>query len=102
MPPTTQQPGLPPDFFHEIEQRAHAYPLPPPDFDRFAVTNAQLETYGIPARPDPELEPELFQYWNWLLAEPFNVITPEFPEPRGRDLPVVPLYRVGRGGRRSV
>src|SRR5712671_6599181 len=99
MPPTTTQPGLPPDFFDEIEQRAHVYPLPRADFDPLSTTDAQLDQYGLPTRPDQDTESELFQYWNWLLGKPFNLIIPEFPQRRGG---VVPLYQLGRGGRPSV
>jgi hypothetical protein len=98
----TERPHLPPDYFNEIARRAHVYPLPPADFDPLWATQGQLERYGLPARPDQEAEPELFRYWSWLLRPPFHVITPEFPKLGPGGLPVVPLYRVGRGGRRSV
>src|SRR5882672_9754166 len=98
MSPATERPSLPHDYFEEIARRAHVYPLPPADFDPLRATEAQLERYGLPARPDEKEEPELFGYWSWLLSQPFDVITPEFPK-FGSDLPVVPRYRVGRGGR---
>jgi hypothetical protein len=97
----TERPGLAPDYFDEIARRAHPYPLPPADFDPLSATDAQLEQYGLPVRPDPESEPELFQYWSWLLGEPFNMITPEFPT-RGGSAPPAPANQAGRSGRRSV
>jgi hypothetical protein len=87
----TERPCLPPDYFNEIARRAHVYPLPQADFDPLRATEAQLERYGLPARPDEKEEPELFRYWSWLLGPPFHAITPEFPK-RGSDLPVVPRY----------
>jgi hypothetical protein len=101
MYPATERPHLLTDYFNEIARRAHVYPLPPADFDPLRATEAQLERYGLPARPDEREEPELFRYWSRLLGQPFSVITPEFPKFRS-DLPVVLRYRVGRGGRRSV
>src|SRR5262249_6461277 len=101
MPPTTPQPDLPSDYFEEIERRAHAYPLPPVDFDPLSATDAQLDQYGLPARPDQVTEPELFQYWTWLVGRPFTVITPEFPNP-GDGLWAAPGEQAGRSGRRGV
>ena len=88
-------------YFEEIERRAHAYPLPPEDFDPLSASNAQLDVYGLPLRPDPETEPELFAFWTRLLSYPFRVIATEFPKPKGNNLPPIPLLLVGRGGSRG-
>ena len=90
---------LPLDFFKEIE-RAHAYPTPPKDLDPLLATDAQLDRFGLPPRPNRETEPELFQFWTRLLGKPFEVIPAEFPKFEDDQLP--PLNRVGRGGRRGL
>lgn len=59
------------DYFKEIEQRAHAYPLPPEGFDPLPATDAQLDWYGLPPRPNRETEPDLYQFWTRLLSKPF-------------------------------
>jgi len=100
MPPTTQ-PDLPSDYLNEAIRRAHPYPLPPAGFDPLSATNAQLDQYGLPARPDQEAEPELFQYWTRLLGKPFNMVTPEFLTPSG-GAPPAPGIQAGRSGRRGV
>jgi len=97
----TTQPDLPSHYLEEIARRAHAYPLPPADFDPLSATDAQLDQYGLPARPDQEAEPELFQYWSWLLGKPFRVITPEFSIPGG-GVPPAPADHAGCIGRRGV
>jgi len=91
---------LSPEFFREIERRAHAYPTPPKYFDPLLATNAQLVEYGLPPRPDSETEPELFQFWTRLLSKPFEAIPTEFP--KFEDNQSVPLNRVGRGGRQGL
>ncbi|HKD25844.1 MAG TPA: G1 family glutamic endopeptidase [Xanthobacteraceae bacterium] len=101
MPPTTTHPDLRSGYLEEISRRAHAYPLPPADFDGLSATDAQLDQYGLPARPDQEAEPELFQYWTWLLGEPFNMVTPEFLTPSG-GAPPAPVDQAGRSSRRNV
>jgi hypothetical protein len=88
------------DFFSAVEQRAHAYPSPPKDFDPLAATDAQLERYGLPPRPDRDKEPDLFRFWSRLLGKPLEVVTAKFPEPHGEKLRLIPLTRVGRGGPR--
>jgi hypothetical protein len=89
------------DYFKEIEQRAHAYPLPPAGFDPLLATDAQLDRYGLPPRPSRETEPDLFQFWTRLLSKPFEVIATEFPKLENGKLPLVRITRVGRGGPRA-
>jgi len=101
MPPTTPPPDLPPEYLAEIARRAHPYPLPPADFDPLSATDAQLDQYGLPARPDQKAEPDLFQYWSWLLGKPFRVITPEFSTPGG-SAPPAPADQGSRSGRWGV
>jgi hypothetical protein len=101
MRPTPKHFCLSIDYFEEIERRAYPYPLPPAEFDPLSASNAQLERYGLPPRPNRETEPELFEVWTRLLSPPLQVIAAEFPKPKGGELPLVPLLRVGRGGRRG-
>ena len=99
-PKSTQfHPSL--DHFKEVERRAHAYPLPPEGFDPLLATDAQLDRYGLPSRPSRETEPDFFQFWTRLLSKPYKVIATEFMMRENARLPLVPITRVGGGGRRG-
>ncbi|WP_130220688.1 G1 family glutamic endopeptidase [Bradyrhizobium genosp. SA-3] len=83
-------------FFKEIEQRAHAYPAPPKEFDPLMATRAQLEQFGLPPRPDEDNEPELFRLWARLLGKPLEIVATEFPKVVNGQPSPVPANRVGR------
>lgn len=91
---------FPSDFFDEIKRRAHPYPTPPADFDPLKATDAQLDQYGLPPRPDPDKEPELFEFWSRLLGKPFRAIAIDFSKIEQNFPP--PTNRVGGGGARGL
>jgi hypothetical protein len=77
--PGKRQEGAVLEAFHaDIERRAHAFPLPPADFDPLSATASQLEKYGLPARPDPRTERDLFLFWGLMLGPPIRIIAPDF------------------------
>lgn len=39
-------------YVYKVDGVTHRFPLPPEDFDPITATDEQLETYGIPPRPD--------------------------------------------------
>src|ERR1700730_369602 len=43
--------------------RTKDLPIPPDNLDLLDATAAKLREYGLPPRPSPELEPELFKVW---------------------------------------
>lgn len=66
-------------YFAAIGKRAFASSIPPMGLDLLALSGNDLANYGLPARPDPVRESELFQFWARLLSPPFNFIVPQFP-----------------------
>lgn len=88
-------------FFKEVAQRAHTYLTPAKDFDPLKATDAQLERYGLPPRPDPQKQPDFFEFWIRLLSQPFQAIATEFPQVVDAEPPHIPLTRVGARARQS-
>jgi hypothetical protein len=91
---------LPDSFFREIQRRAHPYPTPPKEFDPLSATDAQLERYGLPSRPNPDTESDFHRFWSRLLGRPFRPIAIDFSK-LARNFPKA-ISRVGRGGRRGL
>jgi len=91
------QPNSPNDYFQEIGRRAHAYPLPPADFDPLSATSAHLDKHGLPAQPHQLSEPELFHHWKLMLGPPFKPVAPEFPKQGSLLPPLVHQFDHGRG-----
>jgi hypothetical protein len=44
--------------------RIEDFPYPPEDLDLLTATQGQLIFYGIPPRPDPDREHELYSVWS--------------------------------------
>jgi hypothetical protein len=53
-----------------------------------SATDATLELFGLPPRPDPTTEPDLFTFWNLMLSKPLKIIQPAFDIqfPLGKEL----------------
>jgi hypothetical protein len=49
---------------------AVVYPAPPAGFDPLAASDAALEVYGFPPRPDPEAAPQAYTHWRRLVSTP--------------------------------
>lgn len=86
-------------FYDDIAKRAHVFPLPPDGFDALSATNAQLEKYGLPLRPDPRTEPDLFLFWGMMLGPPIRFITPSFPTQLMAQPQLFAVHRQAPGGR---
>jgi peptidase A4-like protein len=59
--------------------RSFSFPLPPPGFDPLTASQADLETYGIMPRPEPQQQ-ELFAAWLRIFAPPVAFVAPAFKE----------------------
>jgi hypothetical protein len=52
---------------------------PAPDgFDPLKASARQLLAHGYPARPDPQLHPELVERWERLMSRPMTFVEPKF------------------------
>jgi len=52
---------------------------PPPDgFDPLKASKRELRLHGYPPRPDAKKQPELHALWERTLAQPIEMIAPEF------------------------
>lgn len=65
----------------EVARRAYPFPLPPPGFDPLSASAKQLDEYGLPPRPDPAAEPDMFLFWGLLLSPPITFIVPDLQAP---------------------
>jgi len=54
------------------------HPLPPKGFDPLSASARDLRQYGLPARPDPALHPQLAARWNEVFSRRLTYITPTF------------------------
>ena len=50
----------------------------PDDFNPIEATDRELQVHGYPARPDPNLWPELHQRWQRVFSLPLSMIEPQF------------------------
>jgi hypothetical protein len=44
---------------------------PPPGFDPLSESQADLDSFGFPRRPDPSFEPGAYAFWKKMFAPPF-------------------------------
>ena len=87
-------------YYAAIERRAHTDPhQPPADFDPLSASAKQLAEYGMPARPSPSADPQLFLFWAKMLSPPFRYLTPQFPKRPTQDATVLMDVWVGPGQR---
>jgi Peptidase A4 family len=54
------------------------YEAPPDDFDPLTAADHLLRHYGLPARPDPGVSPELRRQWERVFSRRLAYITAEF------------------------
>ena len=47
-----------------------SYPQPPADLDPLSASDAELEQYGFPPRPDAQSAPEAYTHWQKLVSVP--------------------------------
>jgi hypothetical protein len=99
-------------FYANLLERVQRFPLSKtraarkkgstnsPPFDPLTATNQVLEENGLPLRPDPRTEPQLFLFWGLMLGQPFNLVKPEFPETFEVSLPPPADNRENLAGRR--
>jgi hypothetical protein len=53
-------------------------PSPDPDFDPRTALPGEIARRGLPARPDPDAEPELFELWESLFTARLTYHRPDF------------------------
>jgi hypothetical protein len=67
------------DFQSELERRAHVRPDAPPEgFDPVHAGDDDLEQFGFPPRPDPQLQPAEYYLWTQLFTPPLTYIKATF------------------------
>jgi Peptidase A4 family len=54
-----------------------SFKVTPPDFDVTTAPQEELDSYGIPHRPDPVTEPDAFARWSRAFQQGFQLIQPE-------------------------
>jgi len=50
-------------------------PLPPKGFDPTTADPLLLKEFWLPSRPDPDLEPELYEHWAEMFSEPLLFVS---------------------------
>jgi Peptidase A4 family len=60
-----------------VLDRVRIYDPPPSHFDPHEASARSLRQYGLPERPDPDLQPELARLWRRAFARPITFIKPE-------------------------
>lgn len=67
------------DLQSEIERRAHVAPDVPPDgFDPTRADPADLEKFGFPPRPDPQLQSAEYELWSNLFLPQLRFVQATF------------------------
>lgn len=75
--------------------------LPPANFEPLTANPQELEHYWLPPRPDPALQPELYEHWSEMLSPtPTFVRAQSTPPIIGIVAPTTEVYGVGRGASR--
>ncbi len=54
----------------EVKRTAIFYEVPHPSFDPLKPCPGDLVKFGLPPRPDPQIEPERFGFWRKLVTQP--------------------------------
>jgi hypothetical protein len=54
-----------------------SYDVPPPGFDPRSASAAELRRYGLPRRPDPDIEPEFHAHWHHAVARTRTIVRAE-------------------------
>ena len=66
---------LPPEDPDELLERLNRETRrlhPPPGFDPLTASQAERDQFGLPPKPDPEHEPELYEFWVELFSSPLS------------------------------
>jgi peptidase A4-like protein len=81
-----------------LVERIKDFDIPPENLDLITATPEQLQPYGVPPRPDPELQPQLYEAWgSFFVPRPTFVladilVTNEFrPQLRRTSVPTAPF-----------
>ena len=92
---------LPPEDPDELLERLNRETRrlhPPPGFDPLTASQAERDQFGLPPKPDPEHEPELYEFWVELFSSPLSFEEGDFsfvgPQPHN-------FHRAGAAGVRS-
>src|ERR1700674_1047501 len=81
-----------------LVERIKDFDIPPENLYLITATPEQLQPYGVPPRPDPELQPQLYEAWgSFFVPRPTFVladilVTNEFrPQLRRTSVPTAPF-----------
>ena len=92
---------LPPEDPDELLERLNRETRrlhPPPGFDPLTASQAERDQFGLPPKPDPEHEPELYEFRVELFSSPLSFEEGDFsfvgPQPHN-------FHRAGAAGVRS-
>jgi hypothetical protein len=56
-----------------VRRRVRTFPAPDVNFNPLQATDAQLERFGLPLRPDAERHPRMFALWARMLSPPLII-----------------------------
>lgn len=62
------------------ETKKPDFPCVPPNFNPLQVSPKDLQQYGLPPRPDPLTQQNLFAAWERIFAQPATFVPPAFAE----------------------
>lgn len=66
------------------------FPLPPPGFDPLKASPRELDTFGLPRKPDPRIQPAYSRFWTRQFSPPITFTKALFvtaPPPGERSTP---------------
>jgi hypothetical protein len=63
----------------DLKARLHLAPPPPAGFDPLTATSDELERYGLPPRPDPDVYEAAFGVWRRMMSPPLRIVPATFP-----------------------
>lgn len=62
-----------------LKKRLRPVPQPPEGFNPLSATAAELEHYGLPPKPDPDLHAAAFAVWQRMMSPPLEIVPATFP-----------------------
>lgn len=81
--------NVPPVVIDELERRFHGFAIPSGSIDASLASPALLRRYGLPPRPDPDLQPFLRRIWDQGFGKPLRLKQFDF----SRELVEATTYR---------
>ncbi len=69
-----QKYGGPSSPQEKLNARVHFYEIPDQGFNPLEATPAELDRYGIPRRPDPQIHARSAAFWLEMFAPPLNFV----------------------------